>query len=63
MSAEPILVDVGREKLQRDLLTELQIVSTKHFTHPAATEPLDDPVAAAEEGAGLEAAVVDRARG
>jgi hypothetical protein len=58
-----IPVDVGRQKLQRDGPAELQIVSTKHFAHPAATKSLDDPVAAAEEGAGLEAAVVDRARG
>ena len=61
--ASGIPVDVGRQKLQRDRLAELQIVSTKHFTHPAAPEPLDDPVAAAEDGAGLEAAVVNRARG
>ena len=58
-----IPVDVRRQKLQRDRLAELQIVSTKHFTHSAATKSLDDPVAAAEDGAGLEAAVVNRVRG
>ena len=61
--ARGILVDVGRQELQRDWLAELQIVSSKDFAHPAASESLDDPVAPAEEGAGLEAAVVDRARG
>jgi hypothetical protein len=61
--ARGIPVDVGREKLQRDWLAELQIVSSKDFAHPAATEALDDPVASAEDGAGLKAAVVDRARG
>ena len=58
-----IAVDVRRQELQRDRLTELQIVGAIDLAHAAAAEPPDDAVAAAEERAGLEAAVVDRARG
>ncbi len=60
--ARRILVDVRREELQRDRLTELQVVGAVDLAHAAATEAFDDPVASAEEGARLEAAVIDRAR-
>ena len=59
--ARRIAVDVGRQELQRDRLPELQVVGAIHLAHAAAAEPADDAVAAAEERAGREAAVVDGA--
>ena len=56
-----IAIDVRRQELQRDRLTELQIVGAVDLAHAAAAEAADDAVAAAEEGAGREAAVIDRA--
>ena len=56
-----IAIDVGRQELERDCLTELQVVGAVDLAHAAATEPSDDAVAAAEQGAGIEAAVVDGA--
>ena len=56
-----IAVDVRRQELQRDRLAELQVVGAVDLAHAAAAEPPDDAVASAEERAGLEAAVVDRA--
>ena len=56
-----VAIDVGRQELQRDRLTELEIVRAEHFAHPAAAQPSDDAIAAAEDGAGREAAVIDRA--
>ena len=55
-----IAVDVGRQKLQRDRLAELQVVGAVHLAHAAAADAFDDAVAAAEERAGLEASVIDR---
>ncbi len=57
-----IAVDVGRQELQRDRLAELQIVRAVHLAHPAAADAFDDAIAAAEERAGREASVIDRAR-
>jgi hypothetical protein len=57
-----IAVDVRRQKLQRDRLTELEIVCPVHFPHSAFTPALDDAIAAAEERAGPEAPVIDSAR-
>ena len=56
-----VLVDVGREKLERDRLPELQVVCAVDLAHAAAAETLDDAVAPAEERARFEAAVIDRA--
>jgi hypothetical protein len=56
-----IPVDVGRQELQRDGLAELQVVGAVHLAHAAPAEPSDDAVAAAEERAGRETAVVDGA--
>ena len=56
-----VAVDVGRQELQRDRLAELQVVGAVDLAHAAAAQAADDAVAAAEEGAGRKAAVVDRA--
>ncbi len=61
--ARRVAIDVGRQKLERDLLSELQIVGAVDLAHAAAADALDDAIAAAEERARLESAVVDRARG
>ena len=57
--ARRIAIDVRREELERDRLAEFQVIGAEHFTHPAATEPADDPVASAEKSAGRKTAVVD----
>jgi hypothetical protein len=54
-----IAVDVGGEKFQRDRLTELEIVGAIDLAHAAASEPLDDAVAAAKQCARLEAPMID----
>ena len=59
--ARRIAVDVSGQELQRDRLPELQIVGPKHLAHAAASEAPDDAVAAAEEGAGGKAPVIDAA--
>ncbi len=60
--ARRILVDVGRQELERDRLAELQVVGAIHLAHAAAAQALDDAVASAEQRARLEAAVIDGAR-
>jgi hypothetical protein len=57
--ARGIVVHFRWEELQRDRLTELQIVGAEDFAHAAAAESADDPVAAAEDRAGSEAAMID----
>ena len=57
-----VLVDVRRQKLERDRLAELQVVGAIDLAHAAAAEASNDAVASAEYGARLEASVVDRAR-
>jgi hypothetical protein len=54
-----IAVDTLGKKLQRDGLPQLEIVGTVHLTHAAASEPSDDAVAAVQNRAGSEPAVVD----
>ena len=56
-----VLVDVRRQKLERDRLPELQVVGAVDLAHAAAAEASNDAVASAEYGARLEASVVDRA--
>ncbi len=54
-----IAVDVGGQELERDRLTELEIVGAINLAHPAAPAALDDAIAAAEQRARREATVVD----
>ena len=54
------LVHFGREERERDLLSELQVVGAEDVAHPALAQPSNDAVTAAENGAGGEAAMVDR---
>ena len=58
---QPRRVDVDRlgEELQRDLLADLQVVGAIDLAHAAFAKASDDAVAVVEEGAGLEAAVID----
>ena len=51
-----------RQELQRDRLAELQVVGPIDLAHAAAAEQADDAVAAVEQRAGREAAVIERAR-
>ena len=55
-----IAIDFLRQELQRDRLPELEVVGAIDLAHAAAPEASDDAVAAVEEGAGREAAVIDR---
>ena len=55
-----IPVDLFGQELQRDRLAELEIVGPVDFAHPALAQAPDDAVAAVEERARREAAVVDR---
>ena len=61
VSRAGIAIDVGRQELERDRLSELQIVGAIDLAHAAAPQASDDAIAAAEQRARLEAAVVDRA--
>ncbi len=54
-----IPVHVAPQEFQRHRLSKLQVVGAKHFPHSALSEPADDAVAPAEEGARREAAVID----
>ncbi len=56
-----IAIDIGRKKLERDRLSELQIVGTIHFAHPALAEPANHAIAPAENGARLKTSVIDPA--
>ena len=56
-----IAIDIGRKKLERDRLSELQIVGAIHLAHPALAEPANHAIAPAENGARLKASVIDRA--
>jgi hypothetical protein len=56
-----VAVHVRRQELQGDRVPELQIVGAEDLAHPAAAQAVDDAIAAAEDGAGSKAAVVDRA--
>jgi hypothetical protein len=56
-----IAIDVRRQELEGDRLPELEVVGAEDLTHPAAAEPADRPVAAAEDGARREPSMVDRA--
>ncbi len=50
-----------RQKLEGDRLAQLQVVGTVHLAHAAAAETAHDAISLGEQGAGREAAVVDRA--
>ncbi len=54
-----IAVHVGGQELERDRLSELQIVGAEDLAHPAAAKTSDDAVAAAEDRPRREAAVID----
>jgi hypothetical protein len=51
------------QELQRDRLSETEIVRPVHFAHPAASEQADDSVPFVENGARSESSVVDGIRG
>ena len=55
---EPAVVVGGAagQELQRDRLIEGEVVGAIHFSHAAAAEQRDQPVAAGDDGAGREAA-------
>ena len=55
-----IAIDRLGQEFQRDRLAELQVVGAIDLTHAALCRAADDAVAPAEEGAGREAAVIDR---
>jgi hypothetical protein len=55
-----VLSEVLWQELERDRLTELEIVGAIDLTHPAATEHRNDAIAAGEDGTGNEPGVVDR---
>ncbi len=57
-----ISIDVRRQELQRDRLSELQVVCAVDLAHAAAADAFDDAVAAAEKSARREAAMVNGAR-
>jgi hypothetical protein len=57
-----VSIDVRRQKLEGDGLPQFQIVGAIDLTHTAAPEPTDDAIAAAENRAGIEAAMIDRPR-
>ena len=46
-----------RQELQRDRLTEAEVVGAIHLAHAAAAEQSDDAIAIGEDGAAGEAAV------
>jgi hypothetical protein len=49
-----IALDVTRQELQGDRLTEFEIVGPIHFAHAAASNEAKHPVAGADHGAGQE---------
>src|SRR5262249_40059561 len=49
-----------RQQLQRDALTELEVVGAVHFAGRTAAEQADDPVAGREDPAGRESRVTER---
>jgi hypothetical protein len=51
-----------RQELERDRLSQLQIVRTIHFAHAAAAKQSDDAVAAGQDRAGNELRAVKRVR-
>ena len=53
-------IDLLGQELQRDRLTELEVVGAIDLAHPAPAEAPDDAIAGVEQGAGREPAVVDR---
>ena len=59
--ARGIAIDVGGQELERDRLSELQIVGAVDLAHPAAADAPDDPIAAAEQRSGRKAPMVDGA--
>jgi len=56
-----ILVHVGWQELQGNLLPKLEVVSAIDLTHAAVAEPFDDAVATAEKRAWRKPSVVNRA--
>jgi hypothetical protein len=58
--ARGVGIDVGGQELERNRLSEFQIVGAIHLAHPAASQPADDAIASAKQRAGLEPAVIDR---
>ena len=56
-----IAVDIRGEKLEGDRLSELQIIGAINLAHAALAEPAKHSIPSAENGAGLEASVIDRA--
>jgi hypothetical protein len=58
-----IAIDIAGQELQRDRLSELEVIRAVDLAHASASEPADDAVAAAEDGTRREAAVIDGIRG
>jgi hypothetical protein len=56
-----VLREIHRQELERDLLSEAQVVGPVHLAHAAPPEQAEDAVAVVEDHPGSEAAVVDRA--
>jgi hypothetical protein len=57
-----VVLERRRQELQRDGLTETQVVRTIDFAHPAPAEETDDAVPSIEHGPRRKSPVVDRAR-
>ncbi len=54
--------NISGQEFQCDRLSELEIVRPIHFSHAPASQPTDDAITSAEEGAGRKAAMIDGAR-
>ena len=52
---------ISRQKLERDGLTEFQVVGTINLTHTPFAQESDDAIAVAEKGARKKTTVIDRA--
>src|SRR6266542_7093967 len=61
--ARGIRVDFGRKELQRDRLSELEIVRAVDLAHAPFADSSDDAIARIEDRAGLEPSVIDIGRG
>jgi hypothetical protein len=58
--ARGVAIDGVRQELQRHRLPQFQVVGAVDLSHPALAEAPDDAVAAVEEGARREPAMIDR---
>jgi hypothetical protein len=54
-----IALEVTREELERDRLTEPQIIGAVDLAHAAFAQPADDAIAIGHDGSWLEPPVVD----